>query len=124
MYEYEYEAMHGLENVYWWFVARRILAEELIADEIGGRSSIRILDIGCGTGANMEAFAQQGTTVGIDFSLDALRLCQSRGLQTLALTGVERLPFGDRSFDIVTALDILEHTDDDLKALEEIHRIM
>ena len=31
MYEHEYEAMYGLENFYWWYVARRKLAEELLA---------------------------------------------------------------------------------------------
>ena len=60
MYEHEYEAMYGLEDLYWWFVARRALSEELIANEVGGRKIARILDIGCGTGANMKTFARHG----------------------------------------------------------------
>ena len=35
----------------------------------------------------------------------------------------EELPFAGEAFDIVTALDVLEHTDDDLLALREIHRV-
>src|SRR2546422_10655779 len=123
MYEHEYEAMYGLENFYWWYVARRKLAEELLADEIHGRKSVSILDVGCGTGANMHAFARQGATMGVDTSLDALAYCQKRGIQTIALSGVETLPFGNGTFDIVTALDVLEHTDDDLQALREIRRV-
>src|SRR5215470_13404290 len=57
MYEHEYEAMYQLENSYWWFVARRDLAVELLKNEINGQNSVRILDVGCGTGANATAFA-------------------------------------------------------------------
>jgi len=115
--------MYALENTYWWFVARRVLVEELLSSEINGRRSLRILDVGCGTGANMSAFAQQGTTIGVDCSIDALSFCQTRGLQRLVLSPVENLPFDDQTFDVVTALDVLEHTDDDLQALREIQRV-
>ena len=124
MYEHEYEAMHDLEDFYWWFIARRVLAEELLAGELNGRKHARILDIGCGTGANMEAFTRHGNTVGVDASMEALKLCKSRGLQTLTRSDIEQLPFPSKTFDVVTALDILEHTDDDLQALREVRRVM
>ena len=123
MYEHEYDAMYRLEDSYWWYVARRSLAVELLKGETRGRNSIRILDVGCGTGANMNAFAGVAPTIGIDTSMDAVHFCQSRGLNTVALSPVEELPFGCGSFDVVTALDVLEHTDDDLKCLREIHRV-
>ena len=123
MHEGEYEAMFGLENSYWWYVARRILAEELLSSETNGRKSVRILDVGCGTGANMCAFERQGTTTGVDTSIEALTFCRTRGLQRLVLSAVEKLPFDDQTFHVVTALDVLEHTDDDLHALREIQRV-
>ena len=115
--------MYSLENSYWWYIARRSLAFELLNNEIDGRKSLRLLDVGCGTGANMSTFAQLTTTIGIDASTEALRFCQSRGLKTVALSPVEELPFAEGTFDIVTALDVLEHTDDDLQCLREIHRV-
>src|SRR5215510_13782661 len=120
MYEHEYEAMYQLENTYWWYVARRELAVQLLKDEINGRESVRILDVGCGTGANASAFARIAPTIGIDASMEALHFCQSRGITTLTQSPVEELPFDSKSFDIVTALDVLEHTDDDLNSLREI----
>jgi SAM-dependent methyltransferase len=123
MYEHEYDAMYRLESSYWWYIARRALAVELLAAEIGGRDSARILDVGCGTGANVSAFARLGSTVGIDSSMDALHFCQSREIGTVVLSPVEELPFASGAFDVVTALDVLEHTDDDLHALREIHRV-
>ena len=123
MYEHEYDAMYQLEGFYWWFVARRALAVELLNEEIHGRKSVRILDVGCGTGANANAFEGLAPTVGIDSSIDALRFCQTRGMQSVALSPVEDLPFACGTFDVVTALDVLEHTDDDLHCLREIHRV-
>lgn len=123
MYEHEYDAMYRLESTYWWYVARRALAVELLVNEVGGRNSARILDVGCGTGANAIAFARVAETTGIDTSVDALHFCQSRGMSSVALSPVETLPFAESTFDAVTALDVLEHTDDDLHALREIRRV-
>jgi SAM-dependent methyltransferase len=123
MYEHEYDAMYRLEGSYWWYVARRALAMELLNSEINGRQTVRILDVGCGTGANAGAFAQLAPTIGIDTSMDALHFCRSRGIRTVALSPIEDLPFARGTFDIVTALDVLEHTDDDLHCLREIHRV-
>lgn len=123
MYDYEYEAMYSLEDFYWWFVARRSLTVELLRDQISGLDSVRILDIGCGTGANMTAFAALGEITGIDPSNDALSFCHKRGIQTVVSTQVETMPFANRTFNVVTALDVLEHTDDDLLALREIQRV-
>ena len=124
MYEHEYEAMYGLEDIYWWFVARRQLAVEIVAREIGGRQGARLLDVGCGTGSNLEAFSQLADAVGIDMSTDALAFCRTRGVQHVALSAVERLPFPDATFDVITAMDMLEHTDDDLSALTELRRVL
>jgi ubiquinone/menaquinone biosynthesis C-methylase UbiE len=123
MYDQEYESMYRLENTYWWHVARRALAVDLLAKELQGKRNVRILDVGCGTGANVGAFAQLGGTTGIDLSINALGFCRERGIETVALSQVEELPFADGTFDVVTALDILEHTDDDLRAMSEIQRV-
>jgi len=123
MYEHEYDAMYQLETSYWWYIARRALAVELLTEEVDTKPSTRILDVGCGTGANITAFERVGRTTGIDFSIDALHFCQRRGIENVALSPVEDLPFAEGSFDVVTALDVLEHTDDDLQALREIHRV-
>src|ERR1051326_3398988 len=103
MYEEEYEAMYRLENSYWWYVARRALAADLLGNESRGNGDMRILDVGCGTGANMQAFAEHGVTTGIDTSIHALEFCRSRGIENVSLAEAERLPFRDDEFDVVTA---------------------
>lgn len=124
MYQHEYEAMYGLEDVYWWFVARRKLVREIVGQEIAARGSARLLDVGCGTGSNLAALSDGTSAVGIDMSTEALAFCRRRGIEAVAHSRVETLPFPDQSFDVVTALDMLEHTDDDLLALAELRRVM
>src|SRR5262245_24812214 len=98
MHEQEYEAMFGLEDVYWWFVARRRLAVEILGREIAGRTDVGILDVGCGTGSNLEAFSKLGRAVGVDMSPGALAFCRRRGIARVTIGHVERLPFADATF--------------------------
>lgn len=125
MYDHEYEAMYGLEDFYWWFVARRSLVEEIVTSETNrdGDRPPRLLDVGCGTGSNLAVFGRKTDAVGVDLSSEALRFCRLRDIESVALTPVERLPFPDGAFDVITALDMLEHTDDDLAALTELRRV-
>ncbi len=63
----------------------------------------------------------QGTHF-VDISPPALAcLAQRGGLTTTA--PISALPFADNSFDLVCALDIIEHVDDDLGALRELTRV-
>lgn len=123
MYEHEYDTMYHFEDTYWWYVARRALAVELLQEEIRGGQGVRLLDVGCGTGANMSSFEPLAIALGIDNSIEALRFCKHRGIQSIVQSTVEDLPFISGVFDIVTALDVLEHTADDLHCLREIHRV-
>jgi ubiquinone/menaquinone biosynthesis C-methylase UbiE len=56
---------------------------------------------------------------GVDMSDDAIRFCAEKGLGH-----VEKLPFDNVSFDVVLATDIIEHVDDDNRALAEIARVL
>jgi SAM-dependent methyltransferase len=71
----------------------------------------------------MKDFSRLGAAIGIDNSMEALHFCTSRDIGAVAMSHVEDLPFAPGAFDIVTALDILEHTDDDLHCLREIRRV-
>ncbi len=58
----------------------------------------------------------------VDISAPALRTLRSRGAQVV-LSKVTALPFPDSSFDLVCALDIIEHVEDDDAALSELSRV-
>src|SRR5882757_8681402 len=121
----EYETMYRLETHYWWFVARRQLVTDIVmAHTQSGRNDTRILDVGCGTGATREALAGCGTIFGADMSAEALSFSRSRSADHLTRSRVERLSFVDGCFDLITALDVLEHADDDLASMHELFRAL
>ena len=126
MQQHTYAIMDEVEGSHWWFVGRRAILEsflEPIAVKLRTpNSALRILDVGCGTGANLEMLAQFGEAEGVDVSDDALEFCRLKGLK--AQKGLaETLPFADETFELTTALDVVEHLDDDMAGLKEMHRV-
>jgi SAM-dependent methyltransferase len=119
----EYAEMYKLESFYWWFVARRRLLESLVEEISREFKRPNILDVGCGTGINFCVLAKYGDTISSDASEEALRFSKSRGIDGLVRSHLESLPFEASSFDLVTALDVLEHIGDDLRALDELLRV-
>lgn len=109
-----------LEGRNWWFVGMRRVAGALL-DE-GGRRFRLALDLGCGSGGNLELLARfADRTVAADLSLGALRaLDGTRG----ACADACALPFGDGAFDLVNLFNVLEHVPDDRGALAECARVL
>lgn len=83
-----------------------------------------LLDIGCGKGDVINAFRQSRSamkTVGVDPFLEPIRFLNVPAVQAM----LPRIPFGDRSFDIVMCLQVLEHLEDRdfFSALLELQRV-
>lgn len=126
MQQHTYPIMYRVEEKHWWFVGRRRIISAFVRQIIKDlkRSQPRILDIGCGTGANLELLSTFGEAAGVDVSEEALAFCRDRGLQNVRQGRAEQLPFHDNSFDLVTGLDVVEHLDDDLVGLKEMYRVL
>lgn len=122
MEEFLYEDLYKREETHWWHIAKRELCVRLI-EKFLNKKKVRILDIGCGAGKNVEIFSQFGKSFGIDSSPEAIKYCKKRGLKLVHLASSEQTNFSQNSFDLVTLLDVLEHTDE-RKTLTEIHRIL
>jgi ubiquinone/menaquinone biosynthesis C-methylase UbiE len=120
----EYERMYHLEDSYWWFVGRHHLVLTFLRSLYRNERNLAILDIGCGTGAMSQKLGDWGTVISADFSSLALAFSQRRGLHRLCAADAMRLPFRHNSFDLIIALDILEHLSDDAAALREFRRVL
>jgi SAM-dependent methyltransferase len=126
MQEHTYSIMFEVEGKHWWFAGRR----RIIAEFVGrvcremNEPRPRILDVGCGTGANLQMLSQFGAAEGVDVSAEALEFCRARGLADVKQGTAEHLPFADASFDLVTGLDVVEHLDDDIGGLREMRRVL
>jgi len=148
-----YGIIFDVEDDHWWFVGRRAVVFAQIEDALGTHASPRagvanltsrtqapagqvshagtraypgrqILDIGCGTGATMDHLRKYGEVQGIDLAMIPLGFSRRRGHQRTMCASATELPFADDSFDLVTALDVVEHLDDDVKGLGEIRRVL
>jgi len=121
----EYDLMFAIEMDYWWHVGKRWFVLRLLKRWLDPPPGIAILDIGCGTGANMKALGAFGTAKGSDISESAVGYCRARGLADAHVqTDPGKLPFPDGSFDLVTALDMLEHVEDDTGLMREAARVL
>jgi SAM-dependent methyltransferase len=123
-----YEIEARLERTHWWFQGRRRILDRLL-----GRLDpplpphARALDVGCGTGANGPVLSARATfSVGLDASPVPLGLSgtDQRGHSSRVRGDATALPFPDDSFDLVVALDVLEHLDDDAAGARELHRVL
>jgi ubiquinone/menaquinone biosynthesis C-methylase UbiE len=124
----EYETMASLENAYWWYRGLRARVIAALRAELGERRPRRILDVGCGTGANMgalRALFPASMVVGVDVADAALRHSRRRGHTSLARASANDLPFRDADFDVVLITDVLNVAGvDDAAALREAHRVL
>ena len=129
MQPHTYAIMRAVEDTHWWYVGRRRIISSFvqrICDErrSEGMREPRLLDIGCGTGGNLETLSKFGEAEGVDISREALDFCRARGLANVREGAAETLPYGDESFDLVTGLDVVEHLDDDVAGLREMRRVL
>lgn len=87
---------------------------------------VRVLEVGLGEGivtARLQERFPQATIVGVDLAdADLASQWRDRGLAA-AFADVEHLPFPDKSFDLVLAIEVFEHFDDPGRALAELSRV-
>ncbi len=125
----EYERMYHLEDSYWWYVGRHCLVESILRSRFGAPNPLSIsertiLDVGCGTGAMSARLTKWGRVVSADFSPLALHFTQRRGLTSMVRADAMKLPLATGQFDVLIAMDMLEHLPDDAAALSEFYRVL
>src|SRR5215510_3149895 len=82
MQSHHYPILYQVEETHWWYVGRRRIIESLI-QKVCSRiktADPRILDVGCGTGANLKMLARHGLAEGVDIAEQAVAFCRERGL--------------------------------------------
>lgn len=116
-----YDRMAELADVHWWYVARRKILADLIRREVRPPKNARLLEIGCGTGHNLGMLAEFGAVDGLEVDAEARAVAERRHGKPIAsaplpaLKGVKR-----KGYDLIAALDVIEHIDDDAAALAAI----
>ncbi|MGD9722301.1 MAG: class I SAM-dependent methyltransferase [Pirellulales bacterium] len=121
MHTEQFELHARIEERHWWFVARRSILRQVINAVLPPGQGAPIVDVGCGTGANIAALADEYDCTGIDTSQEAVRLAAERFPQVRFLCGqAEQMPSILESARLVLLCDVLEHVPDDFRLLSEL----
>jgi ubiquinone/menaquinone biosynthesis C-methylase UbiE len=122
-----YADTFSLEERFWWFVGMRQIGRAFLDPCYPPGSNLDILDVGCGTGANLQLLlSRYGTPVGLDFAHEAVRFARSRWPRDLVQASGDAIPFADESFDLVTAFGVICQLGlrSDRTALDECYRVL
>lgn len=87
--------------------------------------SLKILDLGCGTGEFSEVFKNCDYT-GIDINHRYINYAKNKYERNFLLMNATNLNFPNNNFDYIVVLGVLHHLDDDktLKVLNEMIRVI
>ena len=114
-----------VEETHWWFVGRRRLFAREIA-RLRLPSDANVIDIGTGTGSGLRMLRDCGFTHvrGVDANDDAIKFAAEKGLGVVERGSIHSVPVADGTQHLVLATDVIEHVDDDARALREVTRIL
>ena len=118
-----YDRMAEHDSTHWWYRARRDVLASVIARKIRLPADARILEIGCGTGHNLPMLARFGTVDAVEIDDAARGVAEQRLGRPVSASSLPDLAgIPDATYDLVALLDVLEHVEDDVAALQSIAR--
>jgi SAM-dependent methyltransferase len=114
------------EARHFWFRGFRAFITPLLREAAAGRPDARLLDCGCGTGANLVLLDRFGRAYGFDLTEVGLRIGRESGRTRLARASVTAAPYPSAAFDIVTSFDVLYSLADadEQAAIAEMYRLL
>lgn len=112
--------MAKVEDTHWWFQGRRAILNDIISN-LSLPAQADILEAGCGTGGNLGMLARYGLVHAMELDETSLGYARGRGIGKV-LWGMlpDQIPFEGRKFDLIVLLDVMEHLDEDDKAIASL----
>jgi len=119
MHRSHFEVVADVDQRHWWFVGRRRILRDVLARVLPPDPGTTVIDVGCGTGANIAALADSYRCIGIDTSPDAIEFARQRFANVQFVCGQAPRDLGDgaSSAGALLLMDVLEHVDDDRATL-------
>ena len=113
------------EERHFWFRGFRWFVRPLIHRALADKHRVRVLDCGCGTGANLRLFEPYGTPYGFDLSPVGLQIGREHGRRRLVRASAAAVPFATGVFDLVASFDVLYALEEgqERAAVAEMYRV-
>ena len=120
------EETYRVEQRHFWFRGFRRFLLPFIQEATSGLTRPRLLDCGCGTGANLQFLRRFGIPFGLDITWRGLEFAHRNGMTRLAQASVAALPFSASTIDVALSLDVLYCLEDEAErnAIAEMHRVL
>jgi SAM-dependent methyltransferase len=116
-----YDKMAELDDRHWWYRARRDVLAALIRRVVRPPAAASILEIGCGTGHNLAMLSQFGHVDALELDDEARAFAEKRvGRAIMRAPLPELAGVPEHHYDLIGALDVIEHIDDDHAAIAAI----
>jgi SAM-dependent methyltransferase len=120
-----YDRMAAHDSTHWWYRARREILADYLTRYGGLPDKARILEIGCGTGHNLPMLARFGEVEAIEIDPAAREIASERLGRPVGAAPLPALPDVPRgAFDLVAVLDVVEHIEDDVAALQAMKALL
>jgi SAM-dependent methyltransferase len=116
-----YRIFFEIQKKHWWFVTKKEIVLDTINIYLRKSGDIKVLDIGCGSGLMLNALENIGQPFGMDMSDEAINFSKEifRGRVEKGILP-DQIPYEEDFFDLITALDVIEHVDRDIDSLKAI----
>ncbi len=118
----QFQLHADIEQRHWWFVGRRQILQSLVVELLPPAPESLIVDVGCGTGANIASLAERYRCVGIDTSAEAIQFARHRFPAVQFLVGGAPADLGELAAQarLYLLTDVLEHVADDYRMFSEL----
>jgi SAM-dependent methyltransferase len=111
------------EATHFWFRGFREFVTPVLADLIGDRRDLRIIDCGCGTGYNLRLLSGYGRAVGFDLHEGGVRMSHAAGAKVVRADAAH-VPFASGVFDLATSFDVMQCLEPDAAVVREMARLV
>lgn len=112
------------EDNHWWFASRTRALKAVMDRLLPKKPDFRLLDVGCGAGNMIHHLSHYGQVKGLEIDPRPVKMAHQRGYDVDQFDATQPMPFADHTFDAVTALDVIEHNQDDLAILADSYRLL
>jgi SAM-dependent methyltransferase len=112
------------EDSHWWFASRTRALQAMLDPILPRDPDAQLLDIGCGAGNMIHHLSRYGQVKGLEIDERPVNKARERGYDVDLFDATQRMPYDDNTFNAVSALDVIEHNEDDIAILSDSFRVL